>query len=212
MFDSHKPEPRRLLFVAALVGAVVALAVTYSGLSIFPEGLQIKEAHPLMESLSIGFMKLAIPIEVLKCVVLFIFLSLNKYYDEYLDGMVYSVSMAMGFAGVWDVWFMTSGVDTASFDISEICIFIVLILIPIHLAASSMMGYFYALTRNQHKIWILVLALLLPILISGISFSLLLMLGNNVIYYAIVGILFTILSMFFYTQVFLLLKKDGVKT
>ena len=212
MFDSHKPEPRRLLFVAAFVGAVVALAVTYSGLFVFPEGLQIKETHPLMESLSIGFLKLAIPIEVLKFVALFIFLSLNKYYDEYLDGMVYSVSLAMGFAGVWDVWFITSGLDTASFEIIEKCIFIILVLIPIHLAASSMMGYFFALTRNKHKTWILVLALLLPIVISGLSFSLLFLLGNHVAYYIIIGILFTILSMIFYTQVFKLLKKDGIKT
>ena len=140
MFDSHKPEPRRLLFVAALVGAVVALAVTYSGLPIFPEGLQIKEAHPFVESLTIGFLRLAIPIEVILCAALFAFLSLNKYYDEYLDGIVYAVCVDLGFAAVENVSYVFGAqADWASTAISR-----ALLAVPGHYAFAVLMGYFYS--------------------------------------------------------------------
>lgn len=208
MIDSHKPEPRSMLIAAALVGAAVAFALIKLGAALLPEGLQITTGLPLMESIAIGVLKLAIPVEVAKWVALFIFLALNKYYDEYLDGMVYSVCLAMGFAGVWNVWFMTNAIDATSLEMVEICVFIIFILVPIHLAASSMMGYFFALARNRHKIRNYVLAFLLPMLISGSLFSLLFLLGGHGAYYFIIGIVYSILSMIFHSQLFRLIKKD----
>ena len=211
MVDSHKPEPRTMLIAAVAIGVLAALAITKLKLPMVPEGVPIREAHSLTESFSIGFLGLAIPAEVAKWLALFIFLSLNKFYDEYLDGMVYSVCLAMGFAGIWSVWFMTDCIDSTSFEMTEKCIFIILILVPIHLAAGSMMGYFFALAKGIHKIKNYVMALLVPILISGSLCSLFFMLGGHESYYVIVGILFTVLSMLFFTMLFRLLKKDGIK-
>lgn len=208
MKDSLKPEPWPMLIAAAVVGIVAALAVCLTGWGRPIEGLQVLEAHSLTESLFIGFLGLAIPAEVVKWIALFIFLSLNKYYDEYLDGMVYAVCLAMGFAGVWSIWFMTSSSDLSSLAMVVQCLFIIFILVPIHLAASSQMGYFFALARRRHKIRNLLLALLLPILINGLLCTLLLALGNRGAYYFILGILYPILSMAFHTQLFRLLKMD----
>lgn len=206
--DSLKPEPWPMLIAAAVVGAVAALAVCLTGRGRPIEGLQVLEAHSLTESLSIGFFELAITAEVVKWLALFIFLSLNKYYDEYLDGMVYAVCLAMGFAGVWSIWFMTNCGDTVSLEVVVQCLFIIFILVPIQLAASSQMGYFFALARRRHKIRNLIQALLLPILINGLLCTLLLALGNHGAYYFILGILYPILSMAFHTQLFRLLRMD----
>lgn len=98
MIDKQKPEPWQMLFLAALLGALTAFAVTKSGLPFLPVELPVTEGHSLPESLSIGFLRLAIPAEAAKWITLFIFLSINKDYDEYLDGVVYAVSLSMGFA------------------------------------------------------------------------------------------------------------------
>lgn len=211
MVDSHKPEPRKMLIAAVAIGVLAALAITKLNLPLVPEGVLIRETHPLTDSFSIGFLGLAIPAEVAKWLALFIFLSLNKFYDEYLDGMIYSVCLAMGFAGIWSIWFMTDCIDSTSFEMTEKCIFIILILVPIHLAAGSMMGYFFAQAKGIHKIKNYVMALLVPILINGSLCSLFFMLGGHESYYVIVGILFTILSMIFFTMLYRLLKKDGIK-
>ena len=206
--DSYKPEPWQMLIVSAVVGAVAALAVCLTDWGMPVEGLRVMEPHSMTDSLSIGFIGLAIPMEVVKWFALFIFLSLNKYFDEYLDGMVYAVCLAMGFAGVWSIWFMMNCSDTVSMEVVVQCLFIILILVPIHLAASSQMGYFFALARRRHKIRNLILALLLPILINGLLCTFLLALGNRGTYYFILGFLYPILSMAFHTQLFRLLKMD----
>lgn len=208
--DSHKPEPWQMLIVSAVVGVVAALAVCLTSWGMPIKGLQVMEAHSMTDSLSIGFLGLAIPAEVVKWIALFIFLSLNKYYDEFLDGMVYAVCLAMGFAGVWSIWFMMNCGDVSSLEIVVQCLFIILILVPIHLAASSQMGYFFALARRRQKIRNLILALLLPILINGLLCSLFLALGNHGAYYFILGFLYPILSMAFHTQLFRLLKMDMI--
>lgn len=211
MMDNQKPEPWHVLLLSVLVGAAASLTVTKSGLPFLPERVPIVESHSLSESLNIGFIGLAIPVEIAKWIALFIFLSLNKHYDEYLDGIVYSVSLSMGFAWLWSVWFMTSGIDASPFELMEKCIFIFFILIPIHLGAGSVMGFFFALARGRNKFRNYTLALLLPILISGLLYSLFFMLSNLWAYYIIAGILLPVISIISLFQVFRLLKMDGIK-
>ena len=61
MVDNHKPEPRTMLIASAVIGAVVALAITKLKLPMVPEGVIIKETHSLTESFSARFIGLAIP-------------------------------------------------------------------------------------------------------------------------------------------------------
>ena len=211
MIDKQKPEPWQMLFLAAFLGALTAFAVTKSGLPFLPVELPVTEGHSLPESLSIGFLRLAIPAEAAKWITLFIFLSINKDYDEYLDGVVYAVSLSMGFAWIWSVWFMTDAIDASSFELVEKCIYIILILVPIHLASGTIMGFFIALAKRKYKFRNYTLSLLLPILVNGFLCSVFLILGNHWAFYLIAGILLPILSLVSYSQIFKLLKMDGVK-
>ena len=158
--------------------------------------------------MTIGFLGVAIPAEIAKWGSLIIFSAMNKHYDEFLDGIVYSVCLAMGFAWIWSVWFMTEAVDTSSFEIVEKCIYIIVILVPIHLASSTIMGYFFALAKCGNKFRNCVLALLLPTLITGVLCTLFFILGDNWEFYIIAGVLLPILSLISYSQIFGLKKMD----
>ena len=128
---------------------------------------------------------------------------------EDVDGIVYSTCLAMGFAGVWGVWFCSDVIRPLLPSLMEQAIFLFLILVPIHLASGTMMGYFFGLARDKkYKLLNSLKALFLAILVDGLLCSLVFFIGNSWTYYFILGILFSILSMVFYTQIYHLLEKD----
>ena len=209
-FDSRKPEPPLALVSSAVVGMIAGFAITKTGtLSSFDGSIMTTAAHNLKESVVVGFLRLALPAELVKWVALIIFLSLNRYFDEYVDGIVYSACLAMGFAGVWGVWFCSDVIGPWLPELMEKAVYLFLILVPIHFASGTMMGYFFGLARDKkYKLVDSLLALFLAILVDGLLCSLVFFIGNSWPYYFILGILLTILSMVFYTQIYHLLEKD----
>ena len=161
--------------------------------------------------LTTGFLRLALPSEIAKWLVLCVFLSLNRFYDEYVDGIVYSVCLSMGYAGVFGAWFLTSYIDESFAASSVRSIITVIVLIPLHVISGTVMGYFLGLARKGSKIRNHALALFLPILIDGMLCSMVLMICPHEWYYFAVGIILTILAMVVFTQIFHLLKLDGEK-
>ena len=68
---------------------------------------------------------------------------------------------------------------------------------------------FFGLARDKkYKLLNSLKALFLAILVDGLLCSLVFFIGNSWTYYFILGILFSILSMVFYTQIYHLLEKD----
>lgn len=207
-FDIIKPEPPRALLLSALVGGIAALAVISIGMPSNPFPVDTEGGYGFMESLDIGFVRLALPAEVAKWLLLCIFLSLNRFYDEYLDGIVYSVCLAMGFMGVWGFRFLCAYVDTPSTFFIEIIQITVMILIPIHFISGTFMGYFLGLARKKHRVLNHILALSIPILTSGFLCTFVMMAGRHWTYYFAMGIILSILAAITYTQIFRLQRMD----
>ena len=208
-FDHRKPEPTKALVLSALLGIVTAVAVA---LCIDVGSVHIENGYGFKESLAFGFIKLALPSEITRWLVLCVFLSLNRFYDEYIDGIVYSVCLSMGYAGIFCAWFLTSYIDESFATLLEISAITVFVLIPIYFISGTIMGYYLALARKRKKILNHALALFLSILINGILSSIVLMIGSHWEYYFVVGMVFTILAMRVYTQIFRLLELDGTNT
>lgn len=207
-FDHRKPEPPKALVLSALLGIVSAVAVV---LCMGICGAHIENGRSVSESMIVGFFKLALPSEIVKWLVLCVFLSLNRFYDEYIDGIVYSVCLSMGYAGIMGAWIMTSHLDGTFATQLEISAVTVFVLIPIHFISGTIMGYYLALARKRCKIQNHILALILSILTNGLLSSIVLMIGHHWKYYFVVGMIFTILAMVVYTQIFHLLDLDGEK-
>lgn len=207
-FDHRKPEPFKALVIAALLGIVTAVVVTWTiDVSMF----YIVDGRCVKESLVLGIFKLALPSEITKWLVLCVFLSLNKFYDEYIDGIVYSVCLSMGFAGILGAWIMTSYLDESFATLLEISAITIFVLIPIHFISGTIMGYYLGLARKRSKIKNHELALFLPILINGILTSTVVMIGHHWEYYFVVGVALTVSAMVVYTQIYRLLNLDGNK-
>jgi RsiW-degrading membrane proteinase PrsW (M82 family) len=204
-FDHRKPEPPRALVISALLGIVVAMPVV---LSLEASVVRIEEGLSFTQSFILVFFKLALPSEVAKWLVLCVFLSLNRFYDEYIDGIVYSVCLAMGYVGIFGAWFLSGYLDESFATLLEMSAIMIFVLVPIHFISGTIMGYYLGLARKHRKILNHVLALFLSIFINGMLGSMVLMIGNHWEYYFVVGAIFTILAMVVYTQIFHMQELD----
>lgn len=209
-YDSKKPEPLRVMLQAVLIGIVAAFIVTAIGMPLFIGESENELNKDFIDYFSIGFLQIAIPAELSKWLLLVVFLVLNKYYDEYLDGIVYSVCLSMGFAGVLGVWFMSGFVE---FSISMFLfkgVTTSMILIPIHLMSGASMGYFLAIGKKKRKVVNTLSALIVPVLIDGSICSFLAMTGDAWWYYPIIAILLFVLSIVLYRQTTHLMHLDSI--
>lgn len=211
-YDSKKPEPLKVLLQTVLIGIVAAFLVTSIGVPLFIGGIESEFNKNFSDSLSIGFLQIAIPAELSKWLLLVVFLVINKYYDEYLDGIVYSVCLSMGFAGVLGVWFMSGfvGFSTSLFLFKGVTTS--MILIPIHLMSGASMGYFLAIGKKKRKVVNTLSALIVPVLIDGSICSMLAMMGGDWRYYPIIAILLLVLSVVLYRQTTHLMRLDSISS
>jgi protease PrsW len=100
LFEDHKrPEPRSLIFYVFLAGglstAVAALPELYIQ-RIFSLGETFLSSVSLL--LSFAFVE-----EFAKFLAVYLIVSKNKYFDEWVDGMVYMVTAGLGFAALENI-------------------------------------------------------------------------------------------------------------
>ena len=210
-FDSHKPEPQKAIVISALLGGVAAAAFVWFGAPYNWGIMQPEASCDWKECLEMSFLRVTIPAEIVKWTVLCIFFTLNKYYDEYVDGIVYSVCLSMGYAGIWGACLLFNFIGDPFGSFIERCIITALVLIPLHFLTGTVMGYFLALARGSHKIRNHALALFFPILIGGIIFFTAIMMSNLWWACFLLGIVLAFLATIVYSQIFRLLDMDGVK-
>jgi RsiW-degrading membrane proteinase PrsW (M82 family) len=142
-----------------------------------------------------AFRLYVIPAEVAKFVVLAAFLFFNKYYDEYVDAIVYSVCIALAFIGLKNGWFLYFHAD----ELYLRSFLTALVLIPAHFTIGTIMGYFFGLARLRRKKVYYAVALLASILADGLFCSLFLWIDDQMSYYIIAIIALVILGIFMHS-------------
>ena len=209
--DSAKAEPWPILLLTTALGVFAAAGLVIIDRPLFLGGFQTEVPHSLGTSLNIGFLELAVPAELMKWLILVMFFRLNHFYDEYIDGVVYSVCLSLGFAAVLGTWFVYDFADFSFWLFFKKGVVTALILIPIHFMSGACMGYFFGLSRKKKKVLNYMGALIAGILVDGIIWTILVMMGVRWMYYFLIGIILSILSILFYRLVIHLLRMDGVK-
>lgn len=168
--DQLKPEPRWQLVKGFFFGVASAFLVlmVLSGCDI----PQDESPVPLGGAVLQAFWYAAIPEELSKLLMLWLLVRRNKFFDENIDGIVYSVCVGMGFAGTENILYLISNYDSWVYvGISR-----ALISVPCHFFLAVVMGYYYSLAHfgdAAHKRKNLCLAIAVPILIHGAFDSLL---------------------------------------
>lgn len=163
--DRHSPEPISQLLKATVFGVLsIPLSLCISQ-PLEWIGAYTNDPTNIMQSIGVAFFGAAIPEELAKLCMLWLFLRNNKYFDERLDGIVYAVCVSLGFAGLENILYITQETEWMSIAIKR-----AITAVPGHFCFAVAMGYFYSLVRfslnNRMRNMILLLAA--PILLHGI--------------------------------------------
>lgn len=170
--DKYKPEPTGQLIKAFFWGVLsvfvsFGVSVPLQQIGLFPAG----DATTIGESIRIAFFGAAIPEELAKLFVLWLFLRRNSHFDEKMDGIVYAVCVSLGFAALENLSYLISDADSfLSIGIAR-----ALTAVPGHCCFGIIMGYYYSLAkfcpkgRRRNK----VLTYVAPVVVHGLYDSIL---------------------------------------
>ena len=167
--DKWQKEPPRQLFKAFVYGVASAMIVL-----LLPAFGLVSESPGTEISAQIGnaFRTAAVPEEMAKLLMLWLFLRKCKEFDEHMDAVVYAVCVGMGFAATENILYLFSNLQ----NWLATGIMRALISVPAHFFFAIIMGYFYSLAHFRlGKVRFLdaVFTLLLPVLAHGIFDALL---------------------------------------
>lgn len=167
--DKLRPEPKGQLIKGFFygVGSAALVLLVFGPLGDFSITLS-----PLLNGVFQSFCVAAIPEELAKFLMLWLLVRGNRYFDEHIDAVVYSVCVGMGFAGAENLIYLIDNYD------SWISIGIVraLISVPGHFFFAVAMGYYYSLAHfgnAAQRRTNLILAAAVPILMHGVFDSIL---------------------------------------
>lgn len=199
--DIH-PEPKKLIFLTFIMGAVSA---------VFALGVEISLKPALggigMEKLTLSsLVVLALIEELLKFGAAYFSVHKNPAFDEPVDAMIYMVIAALGFATVENLGAVTSGSPSQTAILSDAFTTTSLRFVGatlLHSLTSALIGYYWALGIREFKTKKYILFGLL--LASGLHsvFNYLIIAYGNVLYTAV----FLVLVGFFVLNDFEKLKR-----
>ena len=169
--DEFQKEPVKEVLKAFGLGvASIFLSLMISG-PFGAIGLYPAEQVTLWDGIAISFFGAAIPEEIAKFLLFWLFVRRNKYFDEHMDGIVYAAAVSLGFAGLENVMYLFSNAESyLSVGIAR-----ALFAVPGHFCFGILMGYYYSLakfypkTPQKNKALILVA----PIIVHGLYDSIL---------------------------------------
>ena len=163
--DRHSPEPTRELVKATLLGVLSIILSLCMSLPLMAIGAIPKDVQHFLDAMNHAFLGAAIPEELAKLFVLWLFLRKNIHFDERMDGIVYAVCVSLGFAGLENILYIMGDADWMGVALSR-----AIFAVPGHFCYGVVMGYFYSLARfsSVNRQFNLALALIAPLLLHGV--------------------------------------------
>jgi len=169
------PEPRHTIFKAFILGCIVPCVVVF--IFVAPYEFAITSAGPFVYGLSRAFFEAALPEEFGKFLVLWLYCSRNSEFDEPMDGLVYGVTVSLGFAVVENILYVADG----GFAVGLMRAFTA---IPGHALFGAIMGYYFSVAHfnPQQKLRHYLKALFIPVCFHGLyNFPLMALDGSGVL-------------------------------
>ena len=179
--DKYEKEPIKLILKGIALGAII----------IFPVGLientlmAYGKAFPAMQKAAWdGFVVAGATEEAFKFLMVFILVWRNRNFNEKFDGIVYAVSVSLGFAAIENLFYVFSD---NSLQVGLVRAFTA---VPGHAAFGIVMGFYLGLARfsSQSRGKWLLLAFVVPWLIHGL-YDFMIMSGKSLLLVAFVPFL-----------------------
>lgn len=141
--DKFQKEPVKELLKAFGMGI---LSVPVSLLISTPlefAGFYSMETQTLLDAVKLSFLGAAIPEEIAKFLMLWLFVRKSRCFDENVDGIVYASVVSLSFAAVENILYLVTNYESwISVGITR-----ALFSVPGHFFFGVLMGYYYSLTR-----------------------------------------------------------------
>ena len=160
-----QPEPTSWLVKAVMWGVAICIPVAFLelGIQTFLFGEE-GEPSSLVGTTIDAFFVAAIPEETFKLFALWMVLRKNPYFDEHFDGIVYAVSVGLGFAALENISYVFGDEEWLSTAIVR-----ALLAVPGHYAFAVLMGYYYSVYHFVDRSpKTAACILLVPVLVHGI--------------------------------------------
>ncbi len=162
-YRDKEKEPLLLLIESFMGGALGSVLLTLIMIFVFIDPLipeDLFDGH-FLKSFYSSFFGAAIPEELSKFVFLYIIVWKNKYFDEYYDGIVYAVTVSLGFACTENIMYVTDGGVSVG-------IWRALLSIPAHGFMGVFMGYYFSLAKLKKRNYLLFKGLMVAIIVHGV--------------------------------------------
>ena len=136
--DPH-PEPGWQIIKAVLWGVALCMPVAFAEFRIQSLLNLAIDSNTFWGSTAKAFIVAAWPEEMAKLLALWLFVRKNPYFDEHFDGIVYAVSVSLGFAAIENVFYVVGSQDWISVAVMR-----ALLSVPGHYAFGILMGYYFS--------------------------------------------------------------------
>ncbi len=159
--DRFSAEPVGQLAKAFALGIASVFASFLVSIPLGTLGFYVDEPVSVGDCVRISLFGAALPEELAKLFMLWLAVRKNRYFDEKMDGIVYSVCVALGFAATENIMYLIGlkGEELYSLAVSRgLCS------VPGHFGFGVLMGYYYSLVKFNDDRKFRSLVLIAPVL------------------------------------------------
>jgi RsiW-degrading membrane proteinase PrsW (M82 family) len=142
--DKYEKEPKGLLLLSFIFGAIVSIIITtllYLGFDII---LPLKDDFSVLQQFVKAFLVVGLVEEFSKYVIVRYFAQPRFAFNEPFDGIVYAVMVSMGFAATENVFYVIEGG-------AGVAVLRAFTAVPAHATFGILMGYFMGKAKFSSK-------------------------------------------------------------
>jgi len=159
--DKYEKEPRRLLIVNFLLGAILSIFIVLVLYLFTGKFIPLTDEFSVMQQFIQAFVVVALSEEFSKYIIVKYFAQPKKAFNEPYDGIIYAVMVSMGFACTENIMYVIQGGY-------ETAILRAFTAVPAHATFGILMGYFMGKAKFSKNRFLLNMAgLFLAVLFHG---------------------------------------------
>lgn len=140
LVDKQQREPIPQILKGFFYGIISAFVAVVAALFLADTQFYTDTYTNIVEAGRVAFWGAALPEEAAKLFMLWLLVRKNKYFDERLDGIVYAVTISMGFAAFENILYLIDNYN----EWLSVGIMRAILSVPGHYAFAVLMGYYYS--------------------------------------------------------------------
>jgi len=159
--DKYESEPKKLLFISFLLGAIISVVITTLLYSVFDIVVPLPNHYSIWQQFVKAFFVIGFSEELSKYVIVRYYAQRQKEFNEPFDGIVYAVMVSMGFAATENIFYVLEGGY-------QVAVIRAVTAVPAHATFGILMGYFMGKAKfSNSRAKLNSIGLLLAILFHG---------------------------------------------